>query len=205
MLKNYRCKGTILIDKNKYCAVYMKKIIIYIIIGALLLIIGYILGRSCDNAKEDTTIVQRDTTIVRDTVEIEKPVPVKVTQKETLFVAATDTLRIKDTLYITLPKEVKVYANEDYYAEVSGYQPSLDYLEIYSKQTTITQTERLKDKKNRLAFGIEGGWCQTFSAPVYLEYSRKLHRYVELEAGVFRDFVKKENGVRFGIEAQIGW
>ena len=183
----------------------MKRVVTYVIIGALLLIIGYILGRSRDNMREDTILAQRDTTIVRDTVKIEKPVPVKVTQKETLFVAVTDTLRLKDTLYVPIPKEVKVYANEDYYAEVSGYQPSLDYLEIYSKQTIITQTERLKEKKNRLAFGIEGGWCQTFSAPVYLEYSRKLHRNVELNAGVFRDLVIQETGFRVGVNANIGW
>ena len=183
----------------------MKRVVTYVIIGALLLIIGYILGRSRDNAKEDTILVQRDTTIVRDTVEIEKPVPVKVTQKETLFVAVTDTLRIKDTLYITLPKEVKVYANEDYYAEVSGYQPNLDYLEIYQKQTTITQTERLKEKKNRLAFGIEGGWCQAFSVPLYLQYERKVHRNVIVYGEVFRDLVIQETGFRGGVYANIEW
>lgn len=183
----------------------MKRVVTYIIIGALLLMIGYILGRSRDNAKEDTILVQRDTTIVRDTVEIEKPVPVKVTEKETLFVAVTDTLRIKDTLYITLPKDVKIYANNEYYAEVSGYQPSLDYLEIYQKNVVVAQTERVKEKRNYLSVGVEAGWCSTFSIPIYLEYSRMLHKNVQLNAGVFRDLVLRENGIRFGIEAQIGW
>lgn len=172
----------------------------------IVLLVGMVIGWLCRpiNVK-DTIVVQKDTIIVRDTLTIEKPIPVKVTQKETLLVAVTDTLRVKDTLYITLPKEVKVYANKDYYAEVCGYQPSLDYLEIYQKTTTISKTETVKEKKNYLSAGVEVGWCINPYTPIYLEYSRMLHKNVRMKAGVFRDLVKQENGVRFGIEAQIGW
>ena len=179
-----------------------------IIIGAATLIVGMVAGMLlCRTFFVPERIVetQIDTIVVHDTMRIEKPVYIRKKITDTMLVAVTDTLRLRDTLYVQIPKEVKVYANEDYYAEVSGYQPSLDYLEIYSTQTTITQTERLKEKKNRLAFGIEGGWCQTFSAPVYLEYSRKLHRNVELNAGVFRDLVIQETGFRVGVNANIEW
>lgn len=183
----------------------MKKIVIYIAIALLLVLVGYLLGGSRCRVPSNTIVVQKDTIVVRDTHIVERPVYIRKKITDTMLVAVTDTLRLRDTLYVPIPKEVKVYANEDYYAEVSGYQPSLDYLEIYSKQTTITQTERRKEKKNRLAFGIEGGWCQTLSAPVYLEYSRKLHRNVELEAGVFRDLVIQETGFRVGVNAIVGW
>lgn len=179
-----------------------------IIIGAVTLIVGMVAGMLLCRTffvPERVVETQRDTIVVRDTHIVERPVYIRKKITDTMLVAVTDTMRLRDTLYVPIPKEVKVYANEDYYAEVSGYQPSLDYLEIYSKQTTITQTERLKEKKNRLAFGIEGGWCQTFSAPVYLEYSRKLHRNVELEAGVFRDLVIQETGFRIGVNANVGW
>ena len=148
---------------------------------------------------------QVDTIVVRDTHIVEKPVYIRKKITDTILVAVRDTLRERDTLYVAIPKEVKVYANEDYYAEVSGYQPSLDYLEIYQKTTTISKTERVKEKNNRLALGVEAGWCQTFSVPVYLEYSRKLHRNVELNAGVFRDLVIQETGFRVGVNANIGW
>lgn len=183
----------------------MKKVVTYVIIGALLLIIGYILGRSRDNMREDTILVQRDTTGVRDTVEIEKPVPIKVTQKETLFVAVTDTLRIKDTLYITLPKEVKIYANDDYYAEVSGYQPSLDYLEIYQKNVVVSKMEIPTEKRNYLAVGMDASWCTKASIPIYLEYTRMLHKNVALRAGVFHDIAINETGFRIGVNANVGW
>ena len=163
-----------------------------------------LLCRQC-YAPERMAEIVTDTLVVRDTVTIEKPVYISRKVTDTMLVSVTDTLRLKDTLYVAIPKEVKVYANEDYYAEVSGYQPSLDYLEIYQKNVVISKTEIPKEKKNRLAFGVEAGWCRTFSAPVYLEYSRKLHRNVELNAGVFRDLVIQETGFRVGVNANISW
>ena len=180
------------------------KYLYYILLTAIGIALGTLINRTFF-VPERIVETQRDTTIVRDTLLVYRPVPVKVTQKETLLVEVTDTLRVKDTLYITLPKEVKIYANNDYYAEVSGYQPSLDYLEIYQKNVVISKTETVKEKNNRLAFGVEAGWCQTFSVPVYLEYSRKLHRNVEINAGVFRDLVIQETGFRVGVNANIGW
>ena len=174
----------------------------------LLTVIGIALGMLISRAflvPERIVETQIDTIVVRDTHIVERPVYIRKKITDTMLVAVTDTLRFRDTLYVSIPKEVKVYANEDYYAEVSGYQPSLDYLEIYTKTTTISKTERVKEKNNRLAFGVEAGWCQTFSAPVYLEYSRKLHRNVEINAGVFRDLVIQETGFRVGVNANIGW
>lgn len=179
-----------------------------IIIGIAIFIVGIVAGmllcRQC-YAPERMAEIVTDTLVVRDTVTIEKPVYISRKVTDTMLVSVTDTLRLKDTLYVAIPKEVKVYANEDYYAEVSGYQPSLDYLEIYQKNVVISKTEIPKEKKNRLAFGVEAGWCRTFSAPVYLEYSRKLHRNVELNAGVFRDLVIQETGFRVGVNANISW
>ena len=184
----------------------MKKIIIYIIIGALLLIVGYIFGRSRDNTKEDTTIVQRDTTIVRDTVEIEKPAEVKTEYiAEKILVEVRDTLWLHDTLYIQLPMQKKFYKEDTYYAEVSGYNPNLDYLEIYQRTITVTKTEREKEKKNYLAVGVDASWCVKPSIPIYLEYTRMLHKNVALRAGVFHDLAINETGFRLGVNTNIGW
>ena len=179
-----------------------------IIIGAVTLIVGMVAGMLLCRTffvPERVVETQIDTIVVRDTHIVERPVYIRKKITDTMLVAVTDTMRLRDTLYVPIPKEVKVYANEDYYAEVSGYQPSLDYLEIYQKNVVISKTEIPKEKKNRLAFGVEAGWCQTFSVPVYLEYSRKLHRNVEINAGVFRDLVIQETGFRVGVNANIGW
>ena len=179
------------------------KYLYYILLTAIGIALGMLINRTFFEP-ERIVETQRDTTIVRDTLLVYRPVPVKVTQKETLLVEVTDTLRVKDSLYITMPKEVKIYANDDYYAEVSGYHPSLDYLEIYQKNVVISKTE-IPTKKNYLSAGVEVGWCINPYIPIYLEYSRMFHKNVKMKAGVFRDLVKQENGVRMGIEAQIGW
>ena len=182
-----------------------KKIVIYIAIALLLVLVGFLLGGSRCRVPSNTIVVQTDTIVVRDTHIVERPVYIRKKITDTVLVAVTDTLRLRDTLYVPIPKEVKVYANEDYYAEVSGYQPSLDYLEIYQKTTTISKTEIPKEKKNYIAVGMEAGWCLTFSFPLYLQYERKVHRNVSVYGGVFRDVVRQENGVWFGANANIGW
>lgn len=176
-------------------------------IAIVLLLVGMVIGWLCRpiNA-EDTIIVQRDTTIVHDTIVIDKPSEVRTEYiAEKILVEVRDTLWLHDTLFVQLPMQKKFYKEEDYYAEVSGYNPSLDYLEIYNKTVYVTKTERAKEKRNYLSAGVEVGWCSTFSTPIYLEYGRMLHKNVKFRGGVFRDVVKQENGVRFGIEAQIGW
>ena len=183
----------------------MKKIAIYVIIGALLLIVGYILGRS-RKGENDTILVQRDTTFVRDTIVIEKPSEVrKEYVAEKILVPVRDTVWLHDTLFVQLPMQKKFYREEDYYAEVSGYNPSLDYLEIYNKTVYVTKTEREKEKRNYLAIGMDASWCIKPSIPIYLEYTRVLHKNVALRAGVFHDLAINETGFRVGVNANIGW
>lgn len=116
-----------------------KKKLIAVLIAIVVWFTGYIIGHN--HIPEVTKMVQIDTLIVRDTHIIERPVMVEKTVKETLLVSVHDTTRIHDTLYIALPKETKTYKGEDYLAQVSGYQPSLDLIEVYPKTTTITKTE----------------------------------------------------------------
>ena len=71
-----------------------------------------------------------DTLIVRDTVTVEYPVPILTTITDTLLVAYPDIVIIHDTTFVQLPKERKEYSGKDYRAVVSGYQPSLDLIQI---------------------------------------------------------------------------
>ena len=149
-----------------------------------------------------------DTLIVRDTHIIEKPVLVERTSKETLHVAVHDTIRVHDTLYIALPMETKTYKGEEYYAEVSGYQPSLDRIEVYPKTQVISKTEtttQLVTHSNRLRLGIEANYYSTPFIPIYLEYERMLHRNIGINARFFYDMNTRLYGVGGGVYVQIGW
>ena len=145
------------------------KNVLFILILVGVGLIGYRIGRG--HFRDATKMVQIDTLVVRDTVTIEKPVPAETTDKEILYVAVHDTTRIHDTLYIMLQKESKTYRGEDYMAKVSGYNPSLDFIEVYPKTTTITKTETVTQKPTSWRYSIDIGadygwmWGDSYITP----------------------------------------
>lgn len=178
-------------------------------IGALLIVIGILIGLQCrpKHFREVTKKVT-DTLVVRDTHIIEKPVVVERTSKETLLVAVHDTTRIKDTVYVPLVIEKRVYKGEEYYAEVSGYQPSLDKIVIYPKTQVISKMERTTQtvtNRNALKLGIEASYCSTLSIPIYLEYERMLQENVGISGKVMYDLPTRLWGVGIGANVQFGW
>ena len=179
----------------------MKKYIPYIVI----FLVGLLIGLLCRRTEYvETIIVERDTTVVVDTHIVERPVPVRVTVTDTLLKEVTDTVRINDTLYVPLPLERKEYRRDEFYAVVSGYNPSLIHMEVYPKTVYVTEREVVR-QRNYLSVGAEAVYIGTPFLPVYLEYERKLHRNFSLTARVMHDFISQENGVSVGVKAEIGW
>ena len=155
-----------------------------IIIGALLLIIGAAIGWFCRPKHIEKVVdIQRDTITKIDTHIIEKPILIERTVKDSLLVQVHDTIRINDTIFVVLPIENKIYKGEDYLAEISGYKPNLERIEVYPKTTTIKEiVYQPVTKCNRLALGVEASYISTLSIPIYLEYGRMLHKNVEIYA-----------------------
>lgn len=179
-----------------------------IIIGALLLILGLVSGlficRSC-STPEEAEIVQIDTVVVRDTIREYYPIEKEKKVVDTMRIVVRDTVRIADTLYMSLPLEVKLYSTDEYYAEVSGYRPSLDYIEVYPKTTIITQSVSKATTKNTLSIGMETSYLNTVSIPIYLEYGRMLHKNVEIYGQIFYDLPGKQWGAGIGAEFKFDW
>lgn len=97
--------------------------------------------------------MQTDTlTVIKyDTLEIEKPVPYKVTERDTIYI---------DTLVgSTFIHEVKEYIHPTFYAKVSGINANLDDIKVYPKTEykyiTTTNTIYAEPKKWALAAGGE--------------------------------------------------
>lgn len=110
-----------------------------------------------DSAPIREEITRVDTLVVRDTITREKPVPTRVYVRDSIYIR--DTLR--DTVIITLPREVKVYEDSTYRAEVSGYMPSLDRIDIYEQKTIVTEhkTQIVEVKRNaRWGIGVQVGY-----------------------------------------------
>ena len=177
-----------------------------IIIGALLIVLGFVTGLMCRKEHiREVTKMSTDTLVVVDTHIIEKPVLVERTSKDTLLVAVHDTTIINDTIFVPIPIEKKIYKGEDYLAEISGYKASLDRIEVYPKTTIIKEQTQSVTKCNTLALGAEMQYNGATSIPIYLEYSHLLHKNAEMFMNLSYDLTTKQMGVGMGVQLQIGW
>ena len=180
----------------------MKKIIPYIIALAVGVLIGCLFRP--EHTSETMVDVKTDTLIVRDTHIIEKPILVERKVTDTMLVAVHDTTTINDTIFFALPMERKIYKGEDYLAEISGYKPNLERIEVYPKDVYITTTQRVVNK-NRVSVGMELGYSTIAHIPIYLEYGRMLHENLEIYGKVFYDMPRLNVGVGVGVRASVGW
>lgn len=105
-------------------------------------------------------VVKSDTvTLVRvDTIVVERPVPVRVIEKR------TDTLTVyRDGDTVLVPVPIRQYAFRDslYALDVSGFNVSVERMEIYPRtiyKTITTNTERTVRENRRWGIGIQAGY-----------------------------------------------
>ncbi len=133
---------------------------------AILLLVAVLAFRigvnfSTNSKTEEMVKIHIDTLIIRDTVNIEKPVYITKVVLDSILVSVpvVDTLLQTDTIYITLPVEQKYYKDDNYEAWVSGYRPELDSLNIFNSSTQInTMYEIQRKKSSRLSIGLQIGY-----------------------------------------------
>lgn len=117
--------------------------------------------------------VTRDTVTITDTVIQYAPKPVSVekvrTEYKLLPVYRTDTVtqyygiteqlpeHQQDSALVEIPITSKHYSSEEYDAWVSGYEPSLDSIKVYQKETLITERIVTSKPPNRLSLDVEAG------------------------------------------------
>lgn len=101
----------------------------------------------------EKVVVTADTIVIRDTVTIERLIPTIVRVKDTIIVHTTDTLMRE--VVVSLPREERVYEDSTFRAVVSGYQPSLDDMQIYQKQSVVKVTELIQPPQ--WSIGLQGG------------------------------------------------
>lgn len=100
-----------------------------------------------------------DTLFVRDTVTVEYPVHILTTIIDTLLVAYPDIVIIHDTTFVQIPKERKEYSGKDYRAVVSGYQPSLDLIQVFPETKVVTRTISVPSRKrSHFALSLQAGY-----------------------------------------------
>jgi len=126
--------------------------------GALLMALSFVGIELVRHDRIDID-VKCDTVIVHDTVHIEKPVARLVRVVDTLLVPVTRTVTVNDTVFIQLGRTEKIYSDDTYKLQVSGYQPQLDFIEVYPTTTVVTKTvQQVVRKKSRWGIGIQAGY-----------------------------------------------
>ena len=87
---------------------------------------------------------------------------------DTMLVAVTDTVTVGDTVYLSLPQETKVYGDSTYTAQVSGYRPELDWVEVYP-QTEVVTRNIFVDSRKRWGIGLQAGYeMLVYNGDMYL-------------------------------------
>lgn len=133
------------------------QILVAAVLAALFALSGYFLGRRATSPAEVKVETVTDTLRITDTLLVEKPVPVEVRVVDTMLVAVTDTVTVNDTVYLSLPRETKMYGDSTYTAQVSGYRPALDWIEVYPQTVLVTEKVTNKDVK-RWGIGLQAGF-----------------------------------------------
>lgn len=118
--------------------------------------------------------VRRDTLIIRDTLRISRPVPVReeVVRYVTVRVRdssnlanigkdSADVLTADTAQTVVLPITQQVYRDTAYTAWVSGYAVALDSIEVYPRTLIVRQTALPAAKPRRWSVGVQGGYGLT--------------------------------------------
>lgn len=137
--------------------------IIYIVILALF-ILSFGLGRYTATPERILAeSVRIDTLILRDTVTIHTPQYVHRHTRDTIRIPIREV--VHDTVSVYLPRETKIYEDARYRAEVSGYEPSLDRIDIYAQTQIVTKdVTQVVKKKTRWGIGISAGYGLAINA-----------------------------------------
>lgn len=187
----------------------MKKYILHIVI----LIVGIVIGALCrgNHFRNIVDNPQRDTIFVRDTFEYTKEVLSQSTkvvyQKDTeyIYIEVRDTIEKEKKVYVPMPRQYYCTRVKDAEIFHSGIESRIDSLNIFSTTANITQTYLPKERKNYLALGIEANYIDRLYIPIYFQYSRMLHKNVEIYGKVIYDLPIGSWGVGIGTNVQFGW
>lgn len=152
--------------------------------------------------------MQTDTLVIRDTHIVERIVEKERRYYDTMYVAIRDTVVNNDTTYLPLPRESKTYGDERFTAVVSGYQPSLDRLEIYLENQVVTHYLKPVGesvKRNSLSLGLGVNASSALLLPVSLEYGYKLKPWFELTAEAEYELTRRQLALQIGANVQMSW
>ena len=115
--------------------------------------ISFFYGRSTVEPEIIEQVTQVDTLRLIDTIVVYKPKYRDRKVVERVPYPIRDTVTLHDTLCVMLDREERTYDEPEYHAVVSGIEPSLDSLKIYSQTEYITNTVVVPAARKRWGIG----------------------------------------------------
>lgn len=154
---------------NKLIAILALIIFVGCVVGA------FFFGRATTRTDIVHNEVERDTIIIHDTIREYYPRYIsevsvgKTAIKIPTLLLCRDFTQFglplqtevdeKDSVTIELPITERTYKDDEYYAIVRGYDPSLKYIEVYPRTVYLTTTETITNQKRwNISFGAQMGY-----------------------------------------------
>lgn len=136
----------------------MKKYINLAVFVAFIILIIWVNLLRYQVRKLQNQPIQTDTTTIieYDTLKVPFPIPVVVEVDKPFIVPVQELVFVAGGDSIVIPKEVKTYQDSTYKAVVSGFRPSLDYIEVYQKTITNNITNTITP--SRWGVGVSVGY-----------------------------------------------
>ena len=192
----------------------MQKIFAYIGVMVVGVVIGCLLPDS--HFRYPVVMGQADTIIKYDTVrysrfELEsnrlalKIPKIDVPKLTFLDIEKIDTVYKDNVMYLAYPRENYYTKANDVEIWHSGIDSTIDSLNVVRKTEVVTKTTQDPFKRNRLSIGAEVGYFTFPYIPIYLEYSRMLHKNVEFYVRAMYDIPSASYGASVGAKLQVGW
>ena len=138
----------------------MKIYVLQIFICLIMILCGFLVGKSCSDTHyrcSSEMTVKTDTLTLRDTIREPFPLLVDVRITEDAIEAPLADIVIREDSLVVLPVEVKTYEGEDYKAQVSGYKPKLDWIEVFPEVKYITKETVPRSAPKHWGLGIQTG------------------------------------------------
>lgn len=182
----------------------MKKLPFYLSVTVLLsvcLLIGYKTGYN--RAKTSLKPIIEES-IKYDTMRVYVPKIELMWLSAPMLIPFTDSMVITrhDTSYISVPRENKEYADSNYRAIVSGYDPSLDYIEVYNKTVERTRVVTERYKGYYFAPHIDATYVHDLSIPLTLDYGYT-NGSVDASVGLGYDLMQRQPVIRAGLKVMM--
>lgn len=193
----------------------MKKYLLYIVI----FLIGALAGMWAHRQYHfrDTTKMSQNDTIVRlDTIKYSKleligknynlDIP-KIGSPELVYIPthSLDTIYRDNIQYVTLPRQFYFTETEDAQIWHSGIDSTIDSLNVFRRNTTITQTIQPVTKRNALSIGIEGMYMKSLYVPAFLEYESRIKPWLSAYGKVAYNIPTRDWGIWLGVKMRIEW